>query len=301
LDATPDEEAPRGIGRQNSSITRVRPVISALLERDPTGRSWLGALLGQTESGRRALERLEGDPGDILEDLTVLRTFDEPNFGTLRLAQSFERRIPPSAGLLRWLIEHPDQLTWPAAGRRAFGRETERRRRALMGTDMAARQEIQREALAELETRGSGGSERRWWAFEGFTSVDCWIETDRLVLLVEGKRNEPISRTTDWFPRRNQLVRNLEAACEAAGSEKEPAVLLAVEREIQDPLAGDALQQSAPHLADSQLGRLRAAYLGQLTWRSICDLLELGPYVLPDTVDDPAADVPFARRVTGVA
>ena len=39
----------------------------------------------------------------------------------------------------------------------------------------------------------------------------------------------------------------------------------------------------------------------QLTWHFICDTLRLGPEVLPETVEDPATDVRFARRISGVA
>jgi hypothetical protein len=281
----PEGASEKRVGPHNSSITRVRPVFSALLSQDPSGRSWLGRLLEATEPGRRVLARLNGDPGGIDETFTVLRPFAEGSFGQLHLAQCFEREVAPSDGMLRWLIEHPQELTWPRSGR-PFRPDTERRRRALVGADPTAREQVQREALDELQRLGPRGSEGCWWAFEGFTSVDCWIETERLVLLVEGKRDEPLSPATHWYPRRSQLVRNLEAACDAAGQDREAGVLLAVEREIREPLTERGLRASAPHLETAAIERLRSAYLGQLTWSHLCDALGLRPEVLPDTVEE---------------
>jgi hypothetical protein len=39
----------------------------------------------------------------------------------------------------------------------------------------------------------------------GHTEVDCWLETERLLLFVEGKRSESLSASTHWYPKRNQL------------------------------------------------------------------------------------------------
>jgi hypothetical protein len=38
--------------------------------------------------------------------------------------------------------------------------------------------------LSELGRLGASGSRRKWWAFEGFTSVDFFLETDALLLLI---------------------------------------------------------------------------------------------------------------------
>jgi hypothetical protein len=121
---------------------------------------------------------------------------------------------------LRWLIEHPERLRWPERRlgvRVTYGSETQRLREALIDGSPDERAAIQTRALADLEEHGPIGSRRRWWAFEGHTEVDCWLETDRLLLFVEGKRSEPLSPSTDWFPERNQLVRNLEVVGELAG------------------------------------------------------------------------------------
>jgi len=73
-----------GRGKQNSSRTRVVPVVSTLLERDPSRRSWLPALLA-----------LPGTvvPGDIGEILAAVP----------RRIGGKEKALPPPGGLLRWL------------------------------------------------------------------------------------------------------------------------------------------------------------------------------------------------------
>jgi hypothetical protein len=100
---------------------------------------------------------------------------------------------------------------------RVFGENTETLRRALRSGDMATHDL----AVSALEAQGAKGSRRKWWAFEGFTSVDCVLETDRLLVFIEGKRTEKISAATDWYPR-NQIVRNLEvASCVAHETDKD--------------------------------------------------------------------------------
>jgi hypothetical protein len=82
--------------------------------------------------------------------------------------------------------------------------------------------------LEELERLGPKGSARKWWAFEGITKVDCWLETDRLVLFVEGKRTETLSKFTAWFPARDQLTRNLDLVGEV--SPEKPGFVLGAGR-----------------------------------------------------------------------
>ena len=101
-------------------------------------------------------------------------------------------------------------------------------------------------ALTELDQLGPSGSRRKWWAFEGFTEVDCWLETEKLVLFVEGKRTEPLSSSTHWFEQRSQLVRNLEVAGEIANG-KSAAVLVVSEEPIAE-LTDIIVAESTPAL-----------------------------------------------------
>jgi hypothetical protein len=197
------------------------------------------------------------------------------------IRNAFEVAIPPSAAFLRWLIQNPSRLTWPreSGSEVAYGPGTQRWRRALVDGDLAAANQ----ALHELEAEGVVASRRKWWAFEGFTSVDCYLETDSLVLLIEGKRTEPISSATAWYPERNQIIRNLEVARALAAGRKNYAVLLCSEEPIALP--SECWELSLPHCSASERAALKRHYLGCACWPEIASTLCNG-LKLPDTVPD---------------
>lgn len=146
---------------------------------------------------------------------------------------------------------------------------TQSKREDLRGWHGLGRQVIaQREALAALEQTGAKRSQGKWWAFEGTTSVDCYLETENLILLIEGKRTEPLSACVNWYPGRNQLVRNLEEAQELA-NDKPFAVLLIAEDNF-DPLTPEIISISLPHFSSEERQTLMQHYLGCLTWRQVC-------------------------------
>jgi hypothetical protein len=267
----------------------VRPFFGRLLERDPTGRSWFSTILKAAPHARRLPAELIGDPGDLLPELVVPRPYLDRVLGhTVQLPACFERSARPPVAFLRWLIENPACLCWPERrpGKRiTYGGQTQQLRLNLVEpADLGTRDQTIAAAVAELASQGPGGSRRKWWAFEGFTEVDCWLETDRLVLFVEGKRKESLSPATDWFPARNQLVRNLEVVRDVAG-DKAAAVLLVTEAPITE-LTDHVIRAGTPHL-DAQARRaLLEHYLGQTTWHQLCNCLRV-PFVdLPETIDD---------------
>ena len=118
--------------------------------------------------------------------------------------------------------------------------------------------------------------------FRGFTSVDCYLETESLVFLIEGKRTESVSAATIWYPRRNQLLRNLEVAMAAAGGKKDYAVLLCSERPMF--LTEEDWIKSYPHLNGHEIAELKR-HLGYVLWsdivRHLCPTL-----TLPHDVDE---------------
>jgi hypothetical protein len=102
------------------------------------------------------------------------------------------------AGLLAWLLENQPNVDG-AGGKR--GR--------LVARDPATTAE----ARDLLGWRDAKGTHRAWFVFEGPTSVDAYLETPELIVLIEGKRTErgPTTHTT-YMPVRHQLLRNLDAA-----------------------------------------------------------------------------------------
>jgi hypothetical protein len=198
--------------------------------------------------------------------------------GNLLLPSCFEASVAPPAAFLRWLIENPHALTWPEKPkgvRVEFGKATQRKREAWFRGEP----EVIAAGLAELDVHGAAGSRGRWWAFEGFTSVDCELCTDQMTLLVEGKRTEGLSRSTHWFPQRNQLARNLEVAAEAG--DDHPTYVLLITQDATLDLTERDLRESTPHLDAADRARLLSRYFGRCTWPTLCRELNVGP--LPDT------------------
>ncbi|MCW2984209.1 MAG: hypothetical protein JWR63_1779 [Conexibacter sp.] len=115
--------------------------------------------------------------------------------------------------------------------------------------------------------------------------LDCLLMTDKLVVTVEGKRTEPLSATTEWYPTRSQLVRNLEAARYLADGRAWASVLIS---ETSDAGGTDAardtcLTASAPHLDASEREELLAHYLGNITWQQACTATGIPFASLPET------------------
>jgi hypothetical protein len=263
-------------GLQESSLTRVRPLFGPLLASE--SNDWLVKVLGTAPLSKGLPHDVLADPGEILPELRQNR----PRKGRPPLARAFEYEVPPPTAFLRYLLTHPDALRWPRDGgkRRQFGRETTRCRRALIRGSAKAQTATIDKGIAELEKLGARGSRLKWWAFEGFTSVDCYLECERLVLLIEGKRNDVLSKSTDWYPQRNQLVRNLEVVGEIAAGRA--AGVLLVTQEPCPELSENDYERSLPHLNERERHQVRERYLGQTTWQLLCKALGVDVETLPD-------------------
>lgn len=261
-------------GPFDSSITRVRPFFCELLRRDPSGASWLTALL------RLAPRYDDVTPGAPVRDPGRLdpSVVAPKRVGKAVLPACFEAGVAPPRTFLRWLIENPRALTWPERPqgvRVEYRKATQDKRERWFAGDAG----VITMGLDELDVHGAAGSRLKWWAFEGFTSVDCRLSTGAMTVLVEGKRTESLSRSTDWFPQRNQLARNLEVAAES-GDDHPSFVLLITEDDGPDLTDGE-LREGTPHLDDEARARLWSRYLGRCTWDGLCRQLSVGP--LPTT------------------
>lgn len=273
-------------GEVNSSITRVRPVFQRLLARDPTGSTWMPSLLGlATRSEARAKEMVR-NPGSISDHLVRKRPYkdkilkQEYGLDEIPLEHCFEYPCAPPTRFLDWAIRNPDELDWKNKG---FGKdpETIRRRQALFGI-RGSKEDAQAEGLRLLKTKGAVLSRKRWWAFEGFTEVDCLLETEHLLLFIEGKRTEPLSPATMWFKRRSQLIRNLEVCLEMA--KEKPCGVLLVDEVGENPYTDEALRAGLPHLKrEAELARVQSVFLGHTTWRRVCEATGLDFKSLPAT------------------
>jgi hypothetical protein len=271
----------------DSAVTRVRPFFQPLLARDPSGASWLSTLLRLGEANPYLGEELASESGPLLPWVSNRRFRPDRalrSHGILlvELEDCFERRLPPTESFLAWLIEHSSAMTWPKDQETAD--LTQRRREELFGHHgLRLAAEAKAEALAELRKVGAAGSNGKWWVFEGFTQVDCFLETENLILLIEGKRTEPISSATRWFPQRNQLLRNLEVGRALARQKEKEYALILMAEEYMPGMSLDDVFASLPHLTPRQRSDLLRHYLGCVTWSQA-----LAKIFFPHTVQDVA-------------
>jgi hypothetical protein len=253
----------------NSSKTRVVPVFDQLLARDRSGQSWLHNLLQLPKHGSGAM---------ILSDLGVISRVD---YG------QGEAKLPPPRSLLHWLIDHPEAMSPP---KNLGNAEATRQRKALLAGDTT----VMKQAHSGVD---SGRLSTMWYTFEKPSQPDVYIETDRVVVVIEGKRTEsgPTTKTT-WMPVRHQMLRHLDCALDSAkqkqlygfflveGSSGDiPAVWQAA---AIDTVSQPALHGSLPHRTESEIDRIRQSFLGVSTWQRVCGALGLPGDSLPDTVRD---------------
>jgi hypothetical protein len=234
------------VGAFDSSRTRVAPVFNRLLMRDPTGRSWLQRLL--------ELPRYGSKNASPRTDSALVRCGWWPE----------EVQLPAPEGLLSWLVDNLPELG-TAEGKRA---------RLAAGDP-----ETLAEARRLLERRDPRSTARAWYVFEGPTSVDAYLETPGLIVLIEGKRTErgPTTRTT-YMPTRHQLLRNLDAGWDIRGERDIVAMFIVEGDEVSDDwqsfaratISREALDGSLPHRASKERAAIAEAFLGVTTWQIMC-------------------------------
>src|SRR4029077_17960689 len=83
---------------------------------------------------------------------------------------------------------------------------TKAKRKSLVARDAATIDEALR-LLATAPTLG------KWYVLEGRSQPDACLETDTILLVIEGKRTErKATAVTTWMPRRSQMLRHMDAA-----------------------------------------------------------------------------------------
>ncbi len=265
-----------------------------LLKQDPSGRSFLPTILAKVNANTDYAQFLAKSAGNLLPDAVTLRLYHDRvlksyGVGDIPLEACFEKRLLPPERFLKWLIENPDKMT-DSPMKRSEESESTRMRIALFGKKgIVAQKQAQSIALSELKQKRASGSYRKWWAFEGFTEVDCYFETQTAVILIEGKRTEPLSQATMWYQGRNQLVRNMEVARDiAAGKNKEFGVILITEKPHMG-IGADDLNSGLPHFELHEKTVLLKHFIGSTTWREVCDATGIDFDSLPNETAEVAA------------
>lgn len=180
------------MGRYNSSIYRVRPLM-AYLERDEAATATLLSLLGIAPQGRPTVWRYDGAPR-----------------GEMKLKPTKRHLL----ALIRYMAnkEHGAVAVRGQKRRALFFGSPEERAAA------AARAEAELEAAYDTLT----AADRPWYLFEGFTCPDIYLEGEGYVIVCEGKWTEPhITTTTTHLSApgeyRNQMIRHIQGALNHTG------------------------------------------------------------------------------------
>jgi hypothetical protein len=240
-------------GINDSSLTRVRPVFSALAQL--AAPSWLLRLV---RLGSRA-SRLD------LPEATA----------PLVSPPAFEHPCLPPEELLRWMITNASRLDWSKL--EVYGSKlapsTIEKRRALRNSDLI----VMQEALAMLQTRGRRHGSGQWHVLEGVTKVDCALFGEDVTIFVEGKRTEPhLTKHVSWLRGRDQVLRNLDCLRVDPRRATRWFVLLVVDDNTtaeadarQLDLGGERVRTALPHLPADDVNQLWSHYAGYTTWPAI--------------------------------
>jgi len=259
------------MGKKDSSRTRVVPVFDKLIEKDPTGCKWLSQLLRLPVAGNILAFQPEW-PCKI----------KDCGWGNK------EKKLDPPVSLLSWLIRHP---RGPVSGKLSSDSTKEQKRRQWI----KGSQEAIIEGLHLLRHNPNGED---WFIFEGQSQPDVFIETEDLIIVIEGKRTEkrPTS-TTKWMPIRSQMLRHIDCAWEIRGK-KQVIGFYIVEGEGQsekvpekwrsfsaETICSDILASSLPHRGQEEREGIASCFIGATTWQRICLEFGIDWMSLPNEVD----------------
>ena len=255
-----------------TQTTRVRPVFEQLQEADGSGQSWLAPLL---RLGSR-VEELE--PPDAEEAGALLRP------------PLFEHAVPPPLDYLEYLARNPRRLKWPrdADGEpRQYRPAVHQKRKALLAGEEPAIQEAIR-GLRQQAEKSPDPDLKGWLVLEGPTSIDCALFAEGVTLFVEGKRDEKSLKVhTNWYERRIQLYRNVDALRALPGRAERYYLLGIVEDGTPIHAESRAMSRdlqfartSWPHLDTGAAAELWGHFLGFTTWQRLPE--ELPQVRLPE-------------------
>lgn len=260
------------MGKFDSSKTRVEPVFDRLHKKDSTGKMWIHELLSLPEYGKGkspagATYRIL--PGDK---------------GTTYGWGKREKKLFPPVSLLRWLVENPPSKS--LSGYNAKAVDGSHDRKELLKRNPVTIQKA-------LDTLKTDPPPREWYVLEGLSQPDAYLETDRAIVVVEGKRTEPGPTTsTSWMPVRHQMLRHIDCAWEIR-KEKSVYGFFIVEGNAdggipaewvlfsRDTFSASSVNLSLPHRSADERGMIAECFLGVTTWQRVCGALNLDFKSLP--------------------
>lgn len=260
------------MGLQDSTKTRVEPVFNELRQRDETGITWLSQLVG-----------LPTGPA-------VATPIVSPTPLTRWGWSNREVGLPAPRALLAWLVRHAELVDGRAHQKTSIS--TRRNRDLLLKRDATTIDKAMRLLSREPV------SDRAWYVLEGVTQPDVYLENEKCIVVIEGKRTElgPTTSTT-WMRTRHQMLRHLDCAWEgrrgrdvlgffivegeggASGLDVPASWQAAVEMTVRD----DVLSASLPHRNHAEPEAISRCFLGATTWQRVCREFDISWAELPDS------------------
>jgi len=116
--------------------------------------------------------------------------------------------------------------------------------------------------------------QRKSYIFEGYTHPDAYIETEKHIIVVEGKRTENVSTSTKWLKNRDQMIRHIEGALQQADGKKTVLAYFMVESmpgTIANYIDLNYYKDSMPHFKndDDKIKEVRDCYKGVFIWEDL--------------------------------
>lgn len=250
-------------GPRDSSRTRVGPVFDRLNGLEP---GWVRTLLSL------ATHRHPVVAIPTTADFSLLEGYWGP----------IERGLDPPVSLLSWLIRN---LSPPVGDS-----NVDEHRHLLLQRDPAT-------VATALRLLRSDGNKRAWYVFEGQTFPDAMLVTPDALVVVEGKRTEPVpTESTTWMAGRHQIWRHIDAAWEIRGhrqvfglfivegdfSGEVPPVWRAA---IPGALSPATMESSFPHRGPDERQAIAKCLLGVTTWQHVCAEFGIDFSMLPDRLE----------------
>ncbi len=255
----------------DSSLTRVAPVFDNLLQRDRSGTSWIPQLLRLPRHGAAQV-------GEHVRVGNVLR------HGWGRDEES----LAPPLALLQWLVRN---ISDPREDGAWGDGATLVKRKALR----AGEEDVVNQALRQLE---SEPQRQAWYVLEGASRPDVYLESDQVLIVIEGKRTEPGPTThTTWMPVRHQMLRHIDAVWERRGGRPVYGFFIvegdgagevpeAWINHAKLTVSPDVLEKSLPHRTNPERADTAKAFLGVTTWQAVCGAFGIEWASLPDRLSD---------------
>ncbi len=171
-----------------------------------------------------------------------------------------EKVLSPSPHRLRWLVEHPDELTIP--GKPTCKKETFDLRKAF----------LEGKPNKDVQQALQSGKFPRWLRFEGPTHPDIFIETEKYIAVGEGKRTErQLTTSTTWCKERDQLIRHIDAILDKRNGKPVFSFLIVENPDLYDDdlcrfRSPDFFNHNLRHRSNEDVRLAFESYLGVLTW-----------------------------------